>query len=232
MRYLKQCGLHLLPQQCLLCLNNTKTRFIVCDSCLTWLTRLPSGCTQCALPMQRPESRHCGQCLTHQQQTDQALACFSYTHPIRSWIQLYKFKQHLYLHPLFCYCIQQLCSQLLYPYDLIIPMPIYTQRLRERGFNQCDLIAKRLAKILNRPYASHILQRKKATRPQLTLPAHQRWHNVANSFNTSVDISDLSILVIEDIITTGATIHAAASSLKEQGAKHVSVCALARAIPL
>jgi len=177
-------------------------------------------------------SPYCGQCLSHQQQTDHTLACFSYTHPIRGWIQLYKFKQHLYLHPLFSHCIEQVCQQLLHPYDLIIPMPIYTQRLRERGFNQCDLIAKRLAKNLNRPYANHILRRKKATRPQLTLPAHQRWHNVANSFSTTVDISDLSILVIEDIITTGATIHAAASSLKERGAKHVSVCALARAIPL
>ncbi|MBF0331354.1 MAG: ComF family protein [Candidatus Omnitrophica bacterium] len=112
---------------------------------------------------------------------------------------------------------------------LIIPMPLHPTRLRERGYNQSTLIAQGIADTLNMPLCEDILERHRATAHQSQLHAKDRWTNVGHAFRILplADIVGREILLIDDILTTGATASEAAKTLKEAGASRVTVITLA-----
>ena len=110
----------------------------------------------------------------------------------------------------------------------VVPMPEHPDRLLERGFNQCLEIARRLAKDLNLPLMPTLLRKIRATPSQRTLSREARLRNVANSFAADPAVAGRHILLLDDVMSTGATVRHAAASLIAQGAASVFVTVLSR----
>ena len=115
--------------------------------------------------------------------------------------------------------------------DLILPIPLGRQRFKERGYNQVGMIAKPLALALNIRYAPNELFRRKETRSQVGLTKMERKANVQNAFQGGAGVIGKSILVMDDVSTTGSTLSSAAEALYSSGAKHVYALTVARALP-
>lgn len=117
-----------------------------------------------------------------------------------------------------------------YAYDLIVPMPMHWRRRWSRGFNQAELLARVVARSLGAPVTKNV-RRRKATPAQAGLTAHQRRSNMSGAFEirTPTDFRGKRILLVDDVLTTGASAAACARALKQAGAIHVAVLTVARA---
>lgn len=116
------------------------------------------------------------------------------------------------------------------PSELLLPLPIHRRREGERGFNQSALLAKRLSLLIEIPVEEGALTRPHYRRPQVGLGRAERQRNVEGVFHVerAEEIAGKLLLLIDDVLTTGATCHEAARALREAGAKEVRVLALAR----
>jgi ComF family protein len=116
--------------------------------------------------------------------------------------------------------------------DLLIPVPLHTRRLRERGFNQALLLVKDLSRRTGIPYRKTILQKKKSTIPQVNLSRAEREKGLRGTFHVigKEELSGLSVLLIDDVYTTGATVNECSKVLLKGGAERVDVLTLAHAI--
>lgn len=115
-------------------------------------------------------------------------------------------------------------------YDLIVPIPLHSSRRRERGFNQSEILAQRLAAFLQIELNTEILRRIRPTKQQAKLEESQRWENVKNAFgladNSGPFLSAKAILLVDDIVTTGATIYEAARPLQSKNPERVDIFCL------
>jgi ComF family protein len=118
------------------------------------------------------------------------------------------------------------------PFDAIVPVPLHPARLTERGFNQAELLAAPCARRWQRPLLTRALRRIRPTRPQTDLDAVARRQNVAGAFAVAqpAAIADRRLLLVDDVLTTGATVGAAARALARAGAASVGVLVLARVV--
>lgn len=116
--------------------------------------------------------------------------------------------------------------------DVIVPVPLHRGRLRERGYNQAELIAKPLARVLRVPIGSYLLVRTKPRPPRLLLSRRERWLTVRGAYEIrkGTRVDNMRILLIDDVFTTGATLDACSRALKHAGAKSVFGLTVARAI--
>jgi ComF family protein len=122
------------------------------------------------------------------------------------------------------------------PADLLISVPLYPARQRERGYNQAELLARALGRMINLPVVTGRLKRVRNTRPQMSLDAPDRHDNVRGAFvyrsskeSGNNPISDRRVLVVDDVCTTGSTLEACSLALKAAGASTVWGFTLARA---
>jgi len=117
-------------------------------------------------------------------------------------------------------------------FDVIIPVPLHPKKLQIRGYNQSSYIAKGIAEVLNIPIAEHIIKRKINTAPQTKKTRVERWQNINNAFelNKKIKLNYNHILLVDDVLTTGATIEACANSLNSKQNLKISVATLAMAI--
>jgi ComF family protein len=115
--------------------------------------------------------------------------------------------------------------------DLVIPVPLSRKRLRERGYNQVAMIAMPLAMGLNVRYAPRQLVRNKETRTQVGLSRAERRENTHNAFQARTGVAGKTVLVVDDVATTGSTLSACAAALTAAGAKEVYALTVARALP-
>jgi len=115
--------------------------------------------------------------------------------------------------------------------DIVVPVPLHRQRERERGYNQADLIAKPLARQLGLPYRAVLLTRTKPRPDKHILTLEERWESVRGAFATrsGSKVDNLRVLLVDDVMTTGATLDAAARALRGAGAKSVIGLTVARA---
>ena len=113
--------------------------------------------------------------------------------------------------------------------ELLVPVPLHPHRERKRGYNQSELLARELGKLVDRQVDTRLLRRTKDTLPQVSLGGHEeRKRNIEGAFECVSDVAGQHILLIDDVVTTGSTISAAAAALKDSGAKKVWGLALAR----
>jgi ComF family protein len=175
----------------------------------------------------------CGKCLVHPPEFDAARAGLDYTHPWSTLIARFKFHEGLELAealvtPLHA-ALQRETSAL--P-DLLLPVPLSRERLRERGYNQAWEATRRLARRLALRCDARLLLRVKDSPHQLDLPPEERAANVRGVFAVEplrrAELQGLHVAVIDDVMTTGATCAELARVLKQAGAKRVSAWALAR----
>jgi ComF family protein len=117
--------------------------------------------------------------------------------------------------------------------DVIVPVPLHAARLRERGYNQAELIARALAKRLGIPCRPYLLARTVPRPEKLRLTLRERWLSVRNAFviREGSAVDKLRVLLLDDVLTTGATLDACSRALRGAGATYVAAMTVARAIP-
>jgi ComF family protein len=117
--------------------------------------------------------------------------------------------------------------------DAVVPVPLDRGRLRERGYNQAELIAKPLARMLGIPFRSYLLVRTRPRPNQLRLTRRERWETVRGAYAThqTAQVDKLRLLLVDDVFTTGATLDACSRALKGAGAARVAGLTVARALP-
>lgn len=241
MDWLKQW---LFPQACLLCRSASHTALGLCAPCLAELPwhdqhiDTPQACPQCALPT--IAGQRCGRCLQQPPAFDATHSLFQYTFPLTSMLQRYKYAQHLALAPMLGQLLaktwwahsrahsQHAIATSQHQADCLIPMPLHRQRLQERGFNQSLEIARKLCRELNIPLQAHLCVRTRATPPQATLPYRQRLKNMRGAFACHTPLTGQRVILLDDVMTTGASLNALAQCVKAAGATHVECWVIAR----
>lgn len=216
---------------CYLCEQALAHTFPLCRDCLRQLPILADACEQCGRKTYTIKSI-CGQCLKKPPPFSKMVACFTYQDPIKEMIHGYKFSQQLYWGPIFSQFLSHACKHR-YKNDnwpeALLPLPLHHKRLKERGFNQSLEIAKMVSKRLACPLFTKAVERKKATVPQHQLPLKARQPNVNNAFDIPSHIHlPKHIAILDDVVTTGATVTALASALKKAGTQRVDIWCIAR----
>lgn len=215
-----------LPCSCLLCGADSRTA-VVCLACLKDLPGLPRFlCPTCAEPTTHGE--RCGRCLNQALHFEQTIAPLRYDFPVDRLIHALKYGHQLSIA---AWCGEKIAACIAQPdFDLIIPLPLHASRLRERGFNQSAEIARTLGRALHKPVAFDQLQRCRQTLSQAELPLRARSGNVRGAFECRKDYRGLDILLVDDVMTSGATLDEAARIVRLHGARRVIVAVVARAI--
>lgn len=223
------------PHNCLHCqVALSKNHLIICDACRSQITfNRPPFCPRCSRHMEEPHpSNCCKQCRKHDFAFDQAWGICLYNEHMRQLLHLFKYQNKIRLRFLFHdFIFFFLCN---YPVPVnkfqgILPIPLHKIKLRERGYNQSELLAEKLSSVFRIPLIAKNLIRIRATKTQATLNEKERWTNVKDAFRIkqSQEIKGRSLLIVDDLMTTGATVCAASQALKNAGAKNVSVLTLA-----
>jgi ComF family protein len=219
----------LLPPHCLLCGQSGSNRRDLCDACAADLVRNRIACPRCALPMQTPAPL-CGECLQHEPPFAAAFAPFVYASPLDQLVTRLKFGRNLaagrVLSELWIDALRAASPSL--P-DALIPVPLHPERLRERGYNQALELARPLAKAFGIPLRDDVLVRTRATSAQSNLDALERHRNLRGAFSVAGGTLPTYVSVVDDVMTTGATLHECARTLLRAGAERVDVWALGRA---
>jgi ComF family protein len=218
-----------IQSRCILCAAFNGQTLGLCEACyqsLPWHSAL--HCPQCALIT---NGQICGNCLNAPPAFDSTVALFTYDYPLDALLQQYKYNDMLHLAEVFAELFHQQHASAIPNVDLIIPMPMHVQRLRERGFNQALELARNLAKHLPLPLDYKACQRIKLTPPQAGLPLKDRIKNIHGVFECNKLLNGLRIAIVDDVMTTGASMNALAKSLKKAGAARVECWVIARTLP-
>lgn len=229
-RTLRSLSVSLLPQDCFLC-TAAATDDLLCPSCSRELPRLTRVCCPvCALPT--PQGETCGACLKQAPHFDATLSCFSYHFPVDSLVQALKYRHRLVVADFLALALAEALPPPadMPPADLLLALPLSAQRLRQRGFNQALEIARPLARRLGLPLPAEGATRVIDTAPQASLPWNERRQNIRGAFECALDLTGKSVIVVDDVMTTGATLNEFARTLKKHGARHVGNWVVARAL--
>jgi ComF family protein len=211
------------PACCPRCAQASRSGF--CTACLNEFARIRTPCPRCGLP---GPCTHCPASAAGWQ-PDRIVAPFLYAPPLAEFVQALKYARQRYLG--------RILGELLAVEDaglggadFIVPVPLHPVRLRERHFNQADEIARPLARRLQIPLQPALIVRRLAGPPQAGRDREQRWRSVQHAFTVKHRLAGAHAVVVDDVVTTGATVNAVAGALKSAGAKRVSVWAVARAV--
>jgi ComF family protein len=221
----------LFEQDCLLC-GEASGADILCRACAGDLPRLPAPhCPRCALPA--GDGGPCGRCLAHPPHYDRTLAAFNYGFPLDKLIQSFKYGHRLALAVMFGRELADLARRAAPPAeaDLVLPLPLHPARLRERGFNQALELARPVASALGLPLEAAACERIRPTPPQAALSWKKRESNIRGAFRAGREIAGRRILLVDDVMTTGASLNECARALKQAGAVQVTLLVLARTLP-
>lgn len=217
-----------MPQDCLLC-GIATGEALICGDCLATLPHHDQpACPQCALPT--TDGELCGRCcLKKPPAFDRAVAAFDYRYPLAEVLHNFKYAGQLALGRFLADALLARVQDEHWP-DFLLPMPLYPARLRGRGFNQAVEIAKRVALATALPLSLALLAKVRDTAPQASLPWKDRHANVKGAFSCTEDIAGKRVALIDDVMTTGATLNEAAKVLKKSGAAQVAVWVVARTL--
>ncbi|MFH0858116.1 MAG: ComF family protein [Candidatus Omnitrophota bacterium] len=226
------------PKVCLGCkcrLDASTTNEYICSRCWSKIKKIaPPFCHSCGRHLEKNNRTKniCPECLKKRLYFDRAFSPCSYEGIIKDLIHEFKYKgkEHLAkpLSKIMAGFIREYSLPIDY-LDLIIPMPLHKTRLREREFNQAEALAKHIAAEFNKNLAPAALIRRRQTKTQTDLAVERRFMNVEKSFAASggIDLKNKNLLIVDDVLTTGATSSEAALALKDAGANIVFVLTLA-----
>ncbi len=222
-------GEHLgwLPSRCAICRRWPSAP--VCDHCIAHYAQPLPRCQRCALPL--PSGKLCGDCLTTPPPLDLCLSATAYSWP---WIELVaklKFQaQPGWARPLATLMLSSAwVEDTLDAADWVLPIPLSRERLAERGYNQSWLLAQHLCPAKAQ---AQLLLRTRDTPSQRSLPRRDRLANLEGAFAVDPlrahELRGQRVVLVDDVMTSGASLHTAARALREAGASHISALVLAR----
>lgn len=221
-----------LPASCLLC-EAPADAWGLCEPCLRDLPWNRDCCQRCALPL--PEGlMRCASCLTVPPLQERTLAPLRYEFPANHLISRLKYAGRLIHAPVLGELLTAAAGEHPGPLpDLLLPVPLHHRRLAARGYNQAMEIARPVARFTGLPIDTHLLQRTRATRAQMTLDRDARADNPAGAF--AIDPRRLHaigsgkrVALIDDVMTTGATLDEMARTLLAAGIAGVEYWVVAR----
>jgi ComF family protein len=215
----------LLAQDCILCAAPSGDAPF-CAGCADDMPALGEACPRCAGP--GPGGAVCGQCLAAPPSFDATVALWRYAFPVDRLILALKYGGRLSLARAFGAALAARVAGR--PVDAVVPMPLAPPRLRSRGFNQAMEIARALARESGATVLPDRVMRVRDTPPQADLPHDARAANVRGAFACSGLFTGQSLAVVDDVMTTGASLEALAATLKRAGAARVECWVVARAL--
>lgn len=196
-----------------------------CQAALVYVT--PPICARCGKP--DTPTNLCRSCQSSPPAFESVRSLVLFDGPIRNAIHVFKYQRIAALGDTLGDLLAQSWSHTAPPVDMIVPVPLHIQRQRERGYNQSELLARRLQSTADAPLHPNALRRVRVTTSQMTLKAAQRRVNVAGAFEAEpAQVQQQRVLLIDDVCTTSATLHACAAALKRAGAREVWGFTLAR----
>lgn len=211
---------------CMVCGEAGQDGRDLCRACHAALPWQGPACLRCALPLPSPGA--CGACLQHPPPLTQTHATFDYAFPLDRLLPRLKFHRDFACGRVLAQAMADHCAQLTRP-DALLPLPLHRERLRRRGYDQALELACPLARSLDLPLADRLLARSRPTRAQSRLDAAARTRNLRGAFSIAAGASmPAHIVLVDDVMTTGATLHAAARTLLAAGAQRVDAWVCAR----
>ncbi len=221
----------LFPAECRLCLAPGARDQDLCEGCLAELPWLGNTCRTCAIPLNGEYSDQCAGCLRTPPSLDACHALFAYQSPIDEWIQALKFRNDL--------AVARLLGNMLSAHMMagavtatvsVLPVPLHKRRLAQRGYNQAKELARPLLKKAGYRVARCDCRRLRHTEPQSTLNRKHRSRNLQGIFDVTTSLQNQRLLLVDDVMTTGATLNELATALKRAGASRVEAIVVARTL--
>lgn len=200
-------------KDCLICDRSTNVHLNICDDCYSLLIPKKEGV------------------VNNFESVDRAYACFYYSPIVSETLRRYKFGNQRYFSYLFSELLMEKIMNLkLYKeFEAVIPVPLHRDTMLKRGFNQIELLTENVSGLLNINHYTDVLRKNRFTQEQAKLDSSMRKKNLQGAFvvENSNKIKNKSILLVDDMITTGATVEECAKALKESGAKKVIALSIA-----
>lgn len=216
----------LFPPRCVGCRKVGGWLCLECRSAIEFLK--PPLCPRCGLPTAK--GALCLRCQRASLQIDGVRSVAFFGGPLREAIHRLKYSNSQDLAVPLGEMMALYWREVPFPADVIVPVPLHTRRLRERGYNQAALLARELGKGVGLPVLEDAMVRVRDTSPQVDLNAEERKENVREAFHCPTDrLASQSVLLVDDVYTTGATLEACTLALKQRGVRTVWALTLARA---
>lgn len=217
-----------LPSRCAVCLSWPNSP--LCEACVSQFAQPQHRCSGCALPLSPPQHR-CPSCLAHPPPLDLCVAAVPYAWPWVDLIARYKFHQQAGWSSTLATLMLSTpwAEDTLEKADLVLPIPLSPQRLAHRGYNQSWLLAKQLCPSKAN---AQLLLRTRDTPSQRNLPRAERLANLIGAFAVAplkaAELRGKRVVLVDDVMTSGASMHSAARVLRQAGVLHISALVLAR----
>lgn len=232
---LKKLVLELLfPSKCIICANY-QTDAKVCSECwgnITFINKPCCAICSAAFEFETEENSICGACIQNRPNYDRAISLMKYDDYSKKIIHKFKYQDQLHILEYLTTLMNNMGKEIIKQADIIAPVPMHKYKLLKRGYNQAALLAMRIAENSNLIYLPQLLIKNKSTIAQADLNKKQRMSNIKGSFvlnsKFSTEIKGKNILIIDDVVTTSATINECAKILKKAQPAKILVLSLAK----
>jgi competence protein ComFC len=213
------------------CVNCKRVNHVFCPPCLATVQRITSPtCPRCGHPL-RSARAACPECRAHPPTITRIQSAYWHEGALREAIHALKYNRRRDVALPLAQLLGDLISSSSVSFDLVTSVPLHPVREQERGYNQAELLAQHVAQARQLPY-QRLLQRTRATADQIGLDGPARRDNVANAFSANASqCADKTVLIIDDVCTTGATLNACATALFQAEARAVCGLTIARPHP-
>ena len=221
----------LYPRRCPVCDRAVRPfGSLVCETCENKPVYIKEPCCmKCGKELDNDEIEYCGDCMRHRHLFDRGRAVFSYK-SISDSIYRFKYKGRREYGAYYAECMVERLGEWIIQRrpDALIPVPVHASKRHIRGYNQAEVLAKELGSILHIPIETNLIKRVRKTSPMKDLSVSERQNNLKKAFKISRDDVKLStVIIVDDIYTTGSTLDAMSYELRGAGVKHIYFVALA-----
>lgn len=214
----------LYPRCCPLCHQILKDqRAMICENCSVSLKPIRQPyCKKCGRPVDE-EEEYCKDCMSEKHQFEEGRGIFLYQGKMKESLIKYKYYGHREYGAFYAAAICRYAEKEIRRWrpELIVPVPLHKKKKRARGFNQAGDLAEKIGAYFGIPVFSELVSKKEHTKSQKKLNAAARKRNLKGVFSVTERLDGRRVLVIDDVYTTGSTMDAIASALKEKGAERV-----------